>query len=39
LNGFALFDLCHLTKETAEAYGKELFVEPALPWYPDPTPG
>ena len=39
LNGFALFDLCHLTKETAEAYGKELFVEPALPWYPDPRPG
>ncbi len=38
LNGFALFDLCQHTKETAKAYGEELFVEPAVPWYPADAP-
>ena len=38
LSGLALFDLCQQTKETAEAYGRELFVEPAVPWYPQHAP-
>ncbi len=38
LSGLALFDLCQQTKENAKAYGEELFVEPAVPWYPASAP-
>ncbi len=34
VNGFALFDLCYMTKNMAAAYGREMFPEKAVPWYP-----
>ncbi len=36
LNGFAIFDLSNMTEETADEMGRDLFKEPAVPWFPAP---